>query len=59
MIALGQAELRIQLPPNCSHGAIPNHRQRRMDVHARRKALGWLALFIHALIQQPYPDDFG
>ena len=54
VIALRQAELFVELPADRTHGAVAHDGERSADVHARHEALGWRALFVRPLIDQPH-----
>ncbi len=52
VVAFGQAELRIELPPHRAHRPIAHHRQRGAYVHAGQEAGLGIAVLIHALIDE-------
>ena len=58
-MAVGQAEMRIELLADGADRAVADDRERGVDVHARREAVGRLAFFVHALVEQTDADDFG
>ena len=49
----------IQLPANRPDRAVADDRERSVDVHAGREAVGRISFFVHALIEQADADDFG
>ena len=57
MMAFGQAELRVKLLADGADGAIADHGERGVDVHARHETVARFALLINALVQQTDADD--
>ncbi len=56
-MAVGQAEVGIQLPADGTDRTVSDDCERGMNVHARREAISRLTFFIHALVEQAHADD--
>ena len=52
VVAIGQAELRIELPADRAHRPVAHHRQRGAHVHAGQEGRLGISVLIHALIGQ-------
>ena len=57
MVAFRHAELRVELLADGADGAVADHGERGVDVHARHETVARFALLINALVQQPDADD--
>jgi hypothetical protein len=58
VVAVRQTELRVELLANRTHGAVADDGERGVDVHTGRETVGWIAFFIHALIEQADTNNF-
>ncbi len=58
VMALGQAELRVELLADGADRTVADDGERGVNVHARHEAVARLALLIHALVEQPDAEDF-
>ena len=59
VMAVRQTKNLVELAPDGADGTVGDDCQCGVDVHAGRKAVGRIALFVHALIEQADADDFG
>ena len=57
VVALGQAEMRVELLADRADRAVADHGQRGVDVHAGHEAVAGLALLVDALVEQAHADD--
>ena len=58
VVAVRQTELFVKLAANRADRAVTNHRERGVDVHAGGEAIGGIAFFVHALIEQADTNNF-
>jgi len=59
VMAFRQAKVGIQLLADGTDRAVTDDRECGADVHARREAIGGIAFFVHALVEQRTPTTFG
>jgi hypothetical protein len=58
VMAVRQTKNFVKLAADGTDGTVCDDCQRGVDIHAGRKAVGRIALFVHALIEQADADDF-
>ena len=58
VMAVGQAEMIVELLADRPDRTVANHRERGTDVHTRREAVSRVALLVHTLVEQPDSGNF-